>query len=382
MAAMAADGDCMVVVPLSDLVSQTVTKLRSRGVECDVEQGVLRGGTSPVTVASYQSLIRGDRWKQYVGKIKRVLVDESHTNYTKKSFQVLGELAEGGAGIAGFTASPQRMKGDPLTKFYGRCAYEYSLRQAIADGWLCRAELFMSVAGPMDLSRFAKGIADFNVHELDRILRQEEMVHFIANLIVQHYDGLPSVAFCHSIQQAEAVVEVLGRHGVEASVVHSKQGGERAEQLEAFTSGERKVICNVGCLTMGWDHAPVRNLFICKPTKSSAKYIQMFGRGTRTLPGTVDGLQSVEERLLAIKGSDKPFFSVFDITDTSRHCELVSAVDVLCPDANENLLKRAKRAMESQTAGVDAEELLAEEAAAEAREQAARDALEGNSAAI
>jgi hypothetical protein len=67
---------------------------------------------------------------------------------------------------------------------------------------------------------------------------------------------------------------------------------------------------------------------------------------------------------------------VFDITDTSRHCELVSAVDVLCPGAQENLLKRAKRSLEGRAEGVDADELLAEEAAAEAREQAARDALE------
>lgn len=371
------EGGVLIVEPLIDLVGQTAAKLRSRGVPCDIEQGPMRG-EGHCTVASYQSLIRGERWKRYIGRTRLVLVDEVHLNYTRTSLRVLEELAQGGAKIVGLTASPQRGQGDPLTAFYGRVAWHYPVAQATAEGWLVPSQLWLAVARNWDLSKFAEKIGEFDAIELDRLLRQEESCQFVAELVRRHFDNLPSVVFCHSIAQAEGVVKVLARDGIEASVVHSRQGSEREENLAAFESGQRRVICNVGCLCLGWDHAPVRNLFLCKPTKSQTKYLQMYGRGTRPLPGLVDGLPSAELRKAKIAASAKPHFSVYDVTDTSRHCDLQSGADVLLPDARPELMQRVKKRMEGQrgTTKEEIDALLEEEMAAEAREQAARDAID------
>lgn len=373
------DGGVLVVSPLIDLVGQTAARLRSRGVACDIEQGSLRGD-GHCTVASYQSLIRGERWRKYVGRTKLVCVDEVHLNYTQRGLKVLDELARAGAKIVGLTASPQRGSGDPLTAFYGNVAWNYPVAQATADGWLVPSQLWLAVAKDWDLSKFATAIGDFDAHELDRLLRQEAACQFVAELVRQHYENLPSVVFCHSISQAEGVVRVLARDGIDAAVVHSKQQtGEREENLESFESGRIKIICNVGVLTLGWDHAPVRNLFLCKPTKSQTKYLQMYGRGTRPLPGVVDGLATPDLRKAAIAASGKPHFSVYDVTDTSRHCDLQSAVNVLCQDERPELMKRVKKRLESGDKGATKEEidkLLEEEAAAEAREIAALEALD------
>lgn len=370
------EGGILVVSPLIDLVSQTASKLRSRGVSCDIEQGVLRGD-GYCTVASYQSLIRGERWKRYVGRIKLILIDEVHLNYTQRSLQVIQSLMEAGAKCVGLTASPQRGTGDPLTRFYGDVVWHYPVAKATDDGWLVPSQLWMAVARNWDLSNFANKIGDFDAVELDRMLRAEESVQFVAQLVAQHYDNLPSVVFCHSIYQAEAVVKVLARDGIEAAVVHSKQLSEREENLHAFESGRVKIICNVGCLTTGWDNPSVRNLFLCKPTKSATKYLQCYGRGTRPLPGTVDGLHTPEERKAAIAASAKPFFTIFDVTDTSRHCELQSAADVLRPDLPPNIMRRVKKRMEGKQAGKEElDAMVREEMQAEAREQAARDAID------
>lgn len=379
-----AGGRVLVVSPLTDLVSQTAARLRGRGLAVGVEQGVLRGGEH-CTVASYQSLIRGGRWERYCGPTTLTCVDETHMNYTVRSMRVLSDLVAAGSKLVGFTASPQRMKGDPLTAFYGKPAYEYQLQQAIKDGWLVPPKLWLTVARDWDFSKFGEGIADFEAHELDRILRKEQSVQFVAALVRQHFGGKPSVVFCHSIGQAKLVAEVLERGGIGASVVYSGQDtAEREQNMADFLSGKNPVICNVNCLAVGFDHAPIRNLFLCKPTKSHARYLQMLGRGCRPLPGTVDNKPFSHMRREAIAASDKSCFEVFDVTDTSRHCQLVTALDVLAePALPANVVKRAKLRLEGQAAAADpdallreAEGLLEQEAAEEARMQAARDALE------
>lgn len=377
-------GSVLVVSPLTDLVSQTAARLRGRGLDVGIEQRVLRGGTA-CTVASYQSLIRGGRWQQYLGKTTLTMVDETHMNYTVRSMKLLQDLCAHGSKLVGFTASPQRMKGDPLTAFYGKVAYEYPLKQAIADGWLVPPKLWLTVARDWDFSKFGQGIEDFEAYELDRILRAEQSVQFVAALVRQHYDGKPSVVFCHSIGQAERVTEILARDNIAASVVHSKQEAcERDQNMDAFVTGKHPVICNVNCLTVGFDNFSIRNLFLCKPTKSHAKYLQMLGRGCRPLPGTVDGIAFAEQRRAAIAASEKSCFEVYDVTDTSRHCQLVNALDVLADSrVPENVVKRAKMRLEERSGAVDADEVLAEaeqlleqERAEEAAKQAARDLLE------
>jgi superfamily II DNA or RNA helicase len=123
---------------------------------------------------------------------------------------------------------------------------------------------------------------------------------------------------------------LLDRHGLAASLVHSYQSDEEyRDELKAFMSGERELIINVGILTTGWDHPPVSEIFIAKPTKALNKYTQMIGRGTRTLPGVIDGLETVEQRKAAIAASQKPCFVIHDITDSSRCHQLCTAIDVL-----------------------------------------------------
>lgn len=367
------EGDVLIVVPRDILVTQTAERLRGRGLDCHIEQGPLKGGRG-CTVASYRSLISRRRYDQYLGRTRLICVDEVHDNYSKRSMAMLQEFLDSGSKLVGFTASPQRMSGDPLTNFYGRPAFEYWLRDAIRDGWLVPPKLWLTVAREWDFSRFSEAAKDFDPVELDMILRREESVHMVASLIADHYEGECSVAFCHSIHQAEAVQEVLDRRGIRASIVHSKMDkADRDAQLEAFVKGEVKVCLNVQVLTMGFDHAAIRKLFLCKPTKSEARYLQQLGRGCRPLSGILNNLWSVEQRKKAIADSAKPNFEVFDITDTSRCCQLVTALDVLAPpDLPDNIVRRAKRRLERQPGAVEVDQLLAEEAAEQAREDAAK----------
>ena len=374
--AMDARDGAIICGPFIDLVGQTAARFRSRGVACGVEQGFFKSNES-VTSACYASLLSRKRYEQYLGRTKLLIIDESHLNYTPAALKMLGYFREAGTKIVGMTASPQRGSGDPLTKWYGQVAFDYPYQQAVADGYLAPTKLWTVVLEDLDLSAFKGRFGDFDQEKMDALLRSEQNGQTVTSLIEQHHEGRPMVVFCQSIKHAEMLREILARRDIFASIVHSKMDPlERRQHLRDFESGENNVILNVGCLTTGWDFPPLAKLVLARPTKSKSLYIQMFGRGTRVLPGVIDGLHTAEERRAAIAASDKPFAEVFDFTDSSRHCDLRTAVDVLAPELEGELLKRVKRACEGRKKPAELDPIIEEQRAAMAREEAARHALE------
>lgn len=364
----------LLIEPFIDLVSQTAARLRSRGVACGIEQAQFRSDEQ-VTVACYASLLSRQRWQQFIGRVSRVIVDEVHLNFSPASMRMLDAFVESGCKVLGLTATPDR-GGDPLTKWYGHTAFCYPYHSALDDGWLVPAKIWLTVLNDLDLSAFKKVHGDFDQPELRRIMAQEENVQSIASMVEQHHDGQPSVVFCQSIRQSEQLRNNLSRRGINSSIVHSEMPPEeRRMHLRDFEEGANGIILNVGCLCVGWDWPPIRKVFIAKPTLSRAKYGQMFGRGVRPLPGIVDRHNTPADRKAAIAASEKDCFELFDITDSSRRCDLRTAVDVLYPEESEVILKRVRRAVEKSQGTLDVDAVLEAERAAEAREQAARDAL-------
>lgn len=335
----------LVIVPWIELVHQTVKTIKAlRNCEADVEQADLTAvAESEFVVACWASLLRNNRYEKFIGKVDLVVVDEAHFGFTEQGRDILQKLVDGGARVMGVTATAYRSDRRSLLGFYEKLSYCYSLRQAIDDGYLCPPRVKVHYVKSINLSAAAKkGANDFNPEELDRILRAEEVLHDIAGLIVkQHIPGAPAIVFAHSVKQAEALrTLLLDRHKLSCSLVHSYQPKDEYQaELAAFMKGYREVIVNVGILTTGWDHPPLREIFLAKPTKALSKYTQMIGRGTRALTGVLDGLETVAERKAAIKASAKPEFIIHDITDSSRCHQLCTAMDVLCEQTKDLKVK-------------------------------------------
>lgn len=372
---LAGEGECLQIEPFIDLTAQTAARLRSWGVDCAIEQGGLRSH-EPVTVACYASLLSRRRFERFIGRVKIVVVDEIHLNYTRQAIEMLKMFMEGGAKIVGLTATPD-VSGDPLAKFYGPLVYNYSYRQARDDGWLVPLDIWMSVLEDLDLSAFKRNAGDFDQGELSRIMCQERAVQPIGSLIEQHHEGEPSIVFCQSIAHSEALRRDLTRRGILSAIVHSKmEPDERRMHIRDFEEGACNIILNVGVLTTGYDFPPAKKIFLAKPTLSRPRYGQMIGRILRpSPPGLVDGLRTPEERRAAIAASNKPAAEIFDITDSSRLNDLRTAVDLLCPDEDAALLARVRRRIERTGKVRDVDAVLEQERKALAAEQAAHDAL-------
>ena len=366
------------ISPRREGVRQSAERLRLRGVDCEVEMGTERADANGTVVACYASLQSRKRYQRFLGTVGLIVVDESHLNYSPAALQMLAEFRSYGAKVVGMTASPPSKRDTPLAEHYGEPAYVYDYRQAAADAYLVQCKMHLCVLEDLDLSRFKASFGDFDQSRLDRLLRQKANVAGVSNMIEQYWERKPSVVFCASIQHAEAVRDDLLTRGIAASIVHSRMDEEEQRMhLKDFMDGSSQIIINVGILTLGWDAPHVCKLFMARPTASTCLYTQMFGRGTRALPGVIDGLDTVEERLAAIAASAKPWFEVYDITDSSRHNDLKTALDVLQPSLDDRLMKRLRnRTMRGGLAAEALDPIIAEERRAMAAEQAELDRLE------
>ena len=373
----------LVIVPLIELIGQTVQAITSlRKCQADVEQADLSAvPETEFVVASWQTLLRNGRYKKFIGKVDLVVVDEAHWGFTVQARDILNELEQGGARILGCTATAYRADKQSLLGFYEKISYCYSLREAIDDGFLVPPRVRVHYVKSINLSKAAKrASADFNAEELDRILRGEQVLHDIAALIKDnHVPGRQGLVFAHSVKQATLLRDLLlDRHSIVASLVHSYQSDEEYKsELKEYTSGNRELIINVGILTTGWDHPPVSEIFIAKPTKALNKYVQMVGRGTRTYGCKVDDFDTAEGRKAEIAKSVKPSFIIHDITDSSRCHQLCSALDVLSSQ-KKTLKAKVKEKIEEEEVGVEeidaavAAELAAEAEAARLEREAER----------
>ena len=361
----------LVIVPFISLIGQTVGTIRKlRECEPDIEQADLSATPEcEFVVASWQTLHSNERWRKFIGKVDLVIVDEAHHGFTIESRDILKALIEGGARVVGCTATAYRADKTSLLGLYEKVSYTYSLRQAIADGYLVGPRCRIHYVKSINLKGLAKASGnDFSPEELDRIIRQEEVQQEIASLFNNtHERGAKALMFCHSVKQAAAMQELIStRYDIGTSLVHSYMSpGERQDQLDAYMKGPHELIVNVGVLTTGWSFDSVREIYMAKPTKSLAKFTQMLGRGTRHATDIINNSMTKEERLAAIAASDKPFFTVHDLTDSSRCHKLQTCIDVLAGQHGDVKEKVKRRAEEKPLEIDEIDEAVAEEIEAE-----------------
>ncbi|MHA7181617.1 DEAD/DEAH box helicase [Arthrobacter sp. MDB2-24] len=92
----------------------------------------------------------------------------------------------------------------------------------------------------------------------------------------------PTLVFAASVEHAEALAAVLSVEGIPAAAISGKTDlGHRRSIIEDFRKRRIRVLTNFDVLTQGFDAPQVDAVYVCRPTFSPNKYIQMIGRGLR-----------------------------------------------------------------------------------------------------
>ncbi len=276
-------GRILILAHRDELIRQAADKLyRSTGIFCGIEKGVeSSGGMFDVCVASVQTLSRPNRLEKYPPDYFRaVIVDEAHHCLAESYRRILEHFS--GALVLGVTATPDRGDKKTLAEVFDSIAYEYSLAQAIKDGYLVPPKAEM-IPVNIDLSKVKTSMGDYTESSLGEALGP--YLEKIADEMVPRCKGRKTVIFLPLIATSQAFCEMLKRRGFRATEVNGTSK-DRKEKLQGFEDGTYNCLCNSMLLTEGWDCPSADCIVVLRPTKIRALYSQMVGRVLRLSPET------------------------------------------------------------------------------------------------
>lgn len=330
----------LILAHRGELLDQAADKLfQATGLRAAVEKAEQSclGCWERVVVGSVQSLQRPKRLEQFPRDyFQFIVVDEAHHCLSDGYQQVLAHFSA--ANVLGVTATPDRGDKRNLGQFFQSLAYEYTLPQAIREGYLVpiRAQ---TIPLQLDLTGVGVQSGDFKAGDLGTAL--DPYLEQIAREMEQACAGRKTVVFLPLVKTAQRFREILTAHGFRAGEVNGKSQ-DRAQVLRDFEGGKYDVLCNAMLLTEGWDCPSVDCVVVLRPTKVRALYCQMVGRGTRLAPG--------KDHLLLLDF----------LWHTERH-ELCRPAHLICE--NPEVARKAAENLEEAGGPVDLEEAV--EAAAQ-----------------
>ena len=153
-------GKVLVIAHRGELLDQAADKIRRvTGYECAYEKAGSSafGSILPITVGSVQSLCQERRLSQYPGDYySSIIVDEAHHCLSDSYQRVLDHFHS--ANVLGVTATADRADKRNLGTFFDSQAYEYTMTQAIRDGYLCPIRAQM-IPLKVDISGIASAAA-------------------------------------------------------------------------------------------------------------------------------------------------------------------------------------------------------------------------------
>ena len=384
---MMSKGRGMVIAHREELIHQACNKIEIvLGQRPDIEMANMRADSDmfdrkKVVVSSVQTQVAGTppRMERFnPNKFALLILDEAHHSAAKSWLRVVKHYRNNlGLKIVGFTATPDRLDKKALGDIFNVVGYEYSLSDAIDDGWLVPIRQRMVEVDSLDYSGIRTTAGDLNGKDLAKVMEDEHVLHEVASPAVELMGDRKTLLFASSVVHAERLSEIFERHGLTSSWVCGKTPkSERAEIIRRYSTNELQVLCNVGCFTEGFDEPGVECVIMARPTKSRALYSQMIGRGTRPLAGLLEQSCSPSARRSAISQSSKPFLEVIDFAGNAGRHKLVTCMSILGGKSiDDDVLERAKELATECDDVVDPQEVLKEAAEQLAKEQEAREKL-------
>lgn len=276
----------LIMAHRDELIRQAADKLvKSTGLGCGIEKAGETGVGSlyMVTVGSVQTLTREKRQQQYNrDHFDTIIVDEAHHVLSDSYLSVLDYFKT--AQVLGVTAGPDRGDKKNLGRYFDDLAYEYSLRQAIDDGYLSKITA-QTIPLDIDLTNVRTTAGDYNDADLGTAL--DPYLDQIADHISKTCFHRKTLIFLPLIATSQKMCAFLCARGIRAGHVDGKSP-DRSEILQRFHRGDFQVLCNSMLLTEGYDEPSIDAIVCLRPTKVRSLYAQIVGRGTRIHPGKKD----------------------------------------------------------------------------------------------
>ena len=260
----------LILAHRTELLEQASDKLyKITGLKTSLEKAdsTAIGSWYRVTVGSVQTLQRDKRLNQFPKDYWDVIiVDEAHHILSDGYMKVMEYFDV--ANVLGVTATPDRSDMRNLGSYFDSLAYEYSLVQAIKEGYLSKIKA-LTIPLDLDLSSVAMSAGDFKASDVGTAL--DPYLVQIADEMAKYCKDKKTVVFLPLVKTSQKFRDILNERGFKAAEVNG-ESKDRAEVLEDFEKGRYNVLCNSMLLTEGWDCPSVDCVVVLRPTKVRALY--------------------------------------------------------------------------------------------------------------
>lgn len=275
-------GRVLILAHRGELLEQAADKLeRTTGLKSSVEKAdqTCIGQWFRVTVGSVQTLMRQKRLDQFPSDyFSTIIIDEAHHAISDSYQVILRHFAD--ANVLGVTATPDRGDQKNLGQVFDSLAYEYTLPQAIKEGYLVPIKA-LTLPISIDFRSVGTSAGDYKLGDIASAL--DPYLEQIAAEMEKHCKNRKTVVFLPLVATSQKFRDILNRHGFRAAEVNGNSQ-DREQILQDFAENKYNVLCNSMLLTEGWDCPDVDCVVVLRSTKVRALYCQMVGRGTRLAP--------------------------------------------------------------------------------------------------
>lgn len=274
----------------------------------------------------FQTFMSGPDKAPYFGQYPKdffdfIVIDECHRGGAKDESEWRGILEYFSSAVQlGLTATPKRKDNVDTYAYFGEPVYEYSLKQAINDGFLTPFRVRViednmgqyeynaadDVEGEIDADHTYTE-SEFN-HKISMPEREKTRVQAFMSEINQHDKTL---VFCATQQHAAEVRDLINQvktastdpnYCVRVTANDGEQGEEFLRQFQDTEKTIPTILTTSQKLSTGVDAIQVRNIVLMRPVNSIIEFKQIIGRGTRLCDG-------------------KAYFTVYDFVGASANFE-------------------------------------------------------------
>ena len=360
------NGSVLVLAHREELVFQAAGSLGYVHDDVGIEMAGLRAASGLIrdrlVVGTVQTVSR--RLKRIPNdKYSLVVIDEAHHAAASSYRRVIEHFKSGGAKVLGVTATPRRGDNGRILSLFGSVAYRYDIRNGINDGWLVPVKQMFITDLKVDFSLVRITEGDYSASDLARIMREEKTLHAVSEVALESKSRGSVIVYTPDVSTAHLAADVINRYspGCAVAIDGEMDRTLRRGAVAAFRDGSVPILVNCMIATEGFDAPNASTIVMARPTRSVALYAQILGRGTRVLPGVVDGIETSEERKRRIAASNKREMVIWDVVPTNSSLKLATAYDVIADeDAAEVVRMIKERRYASREKQDDIEDVLHE----------------------
>jgi DNA repair protein RadD len=276
----------LIVVHRRELVRQTVEKLARVGVVCGVIASDFASDPScPVQVGMAQTLARH---LDALPELNLIILDEAHHCRAEQWEMLINSQPQ--ARLLGVTATPARLDGKGLDRkaggFFDVLVIGPEVKELTAKGYLSPARCFVPER-QLDLGGIKTVAGDYDRRGLEQVVNAK-IIGDATLTYFEHADHQPAIAYCISIQHAEATAEAFRQAGYRSASISGKTPiPERDALIAGLGDGTIEVLTSCDLISEGLDVPVLGGVILLRPTKSLVLHRQQIGRGMRPSPGKV-----------------------------------------------------------------------------------------------